>query len=169
MRLKTLLLGGGLLFSSMAWAQNEKELKGKIDMKTLMNDPSTSWFYKGVNSYQPNENMLNYIKSNRSNFNMVVVMSSWDDASREVIPALYKVMITGGSPEEQIVMFAADHKLETDAPVDYKVKKLPTIIIFKDGKEEGRIVGTPKESIEADISRILLSSSKKEKKEKDSE
>ena len=163
MRLKTLFLGVGLLCSSLVWAQNEKTIKGKIDMKTLMNDPSTTWFYKGVNDYQPNENMLNYIKSNRSNFNMVVVMSTWDDASKNIVPALYKVMITGGSPEEQIVMFAADQKMQTDAPVDYKVKKLPTIIVFKDGKEEGRIVGTPKESVEADLCRILLNSSKKEK------
>ena len=163
MRLKTLLLGGGLLFSSLAWAQNETVLKGKIDMKTLMNDSSTTWFYKGVNSYQPNDNMLNYIKTNRSNFNVVVVMGTWDKTSQEVVPALYKVMITGGSPDEQVVMYAADKKLETDAPVDYKVKKLPTIIVFKDGKEEGRIVGAPKESVEGDLSRILLSNSKKEK------
>lgn len=170
MRLKTLLLGGSLLFSTLAWAQNDndKVLKGKIDMKTLMNDPGTTWFYKGVNSYEPNDNMLNYIKANRSGFNMVVVMGTWDQTSREVVPALYKVMITGGSPDEQVVMFGADQKLQSDAPVDYKVKKLPTIIIFKDGKEEGRIVGAPKESVEADISRILLSSSKKEK-EKDKE
>ncbi|MFY0252760.1 thioredoxin domain-containing protein [Chitinophaga sp. 30R24] len=165
MRLKTLLLGGGLLFSSLAWAQNSKVLKGKIDMKTLMNDTATTWFYKGVNNYQPNDNMLNYIKTNRSNFNMVVVMGTWDEASREVVPALYKIMITGGSPDEQIVMFAADQHLQTDAPVDYKVKKLPTIIVFREGKEEGRIVGTPKESVEADLSRILLNSSKKGNKE----
>ena len=163
MRLKTLLLGGGLLFPSLAWAQNETVLKGKIDMKTLMNDSSTTWFYKGVNSYQPNDNMLNYIKTNRSNFNVVVVMGTWDKTSQEVVPALYKVMITGGSPDEQVVKYAADKKLETDAPVDYKVKKLPTIIVFKDGKEEGRIVGAPKESVEGDLSRILLSNSKKEK------
>jgi hypothetical protein len=163
MRLKTLLLGGALLFSSLAWAQDETALKGKIDMKTLMNDSTTTWFYKGVNSYQPNDNMLNYIKTNRSNFNVVVVMGTWDKTSQEVVPALYKVMITGGSPDEQVVMYAADRKMETGAPVDYKVKKLPTIIVFKEGKEEGRIVGEPKESVEGDLSRILLNNSKKEK------
>jgi thiol-disulfide isomerase/thioredoxin len=168
MRLKTLLLGGCLMFSSLAWAQSDaKVLKGKVEMKTLMNDPSTTWFYKGVNDYQPNDNMLNYIKANRSNFNLVVVMGTWDETSRQVVPQLYKVMITGGSPEEQVVMFGTDQKLQSDAPVDYKVKRVPTIIVFKDGKEEGRIVGTPKESIEGDLSRILLSSSKKEKADKE--
>lgn len=165
MRLKTLLLGGGLLFSTMAWAQNgnDKVMKGKIEMKALMQDQSTDWFYKGVNNYQPNDNMLNYIKANRTNYNLVVVMGTWDETSRKVVPELYKVMITAGSPEDQVLMFGADQKMQTDAPTDYKVKKLPTVIVFRDGSEVGRIVGTPKESIEGDLSRILLNSSKKEK------
>ena len=71
-------------------------------------------------------------------------------------------MITAGSPEDQVLMFGADQKLQTDAPTDYKVKKLPTVIVFRDGNEVGRIVGTPKESIEGDLSRILLNSTKKE-------
>ncbi|SHL84126.1 Thiol-disulfide isomerase or thioredoxin [Chitinophaga jiangningensis] len=172
MRLKMLLLGGGLLLSSLTWAQsnsNDKVLKGKIDMKTLMNGSDYTWFYKGVNDYQPNDNMLNYIKSNRSNFNVVAVLGTWDQTSRDVVPQLYKVMIMGGSPEEQVTMFGADQKMNTDAPTDYKVKKVPTIIVFKDGKEEGRIVGAPKESIEADLSRILLKSSKGDKPAKSEE
>ncbi|WP_161596877.1 thioredoxin family protein [Chitinophaga vietnamensis] len=163
MRLKTLLLGGSLLLSSLAWAQNGKALKGKVDMKTLMNGAEYSWFYKGVNSYEPNDNMLNYIKANRSNFSLVAIMGTWDETSRQVLPQLYKVMIMAGSPEDQVILFGADEKMQTDAPTDYKVKKVPTIIVFRDGKEEGRIVGAPKESVEADLSRILLKSSKKEK------
>ncbi|HVI44097.1 MAG TPA: thioredoxin domain-containing protein [Chitinophaga sp.] len=164
MRLKTLLLGSGLLCSTLAWAQNgnDKVLKGKIDMKTLMQDQSTAWFYKGVNNYQPNDNMLNYLKANRSNYNLVVVMGTWDEASRKIVPELYNVMIKAGSPDEQVLMFGADQKLETDAPTDYKVKKVPTIIVFRDGKEAGRIVGEPKESVEGDLARIILNSSKKE-------
>ncbi|RAJ75495.1 thiol-disulfide isomerase/thioredoxin [Chitinophaga dinghuensis] len=166
MRLKMLLLGGGLLFSTLTWAQSSSDnpvLKGKIDMKTLMNGKEYSWFYKGVNDYQPNDNMVNYIKANRSSFNIVAVLGTWDQASKEIIPQLYKVMILGGSPEEQVIMFGADQKMNTDAPTDYRIKKLPTIIVFKDGKEEGRIVGTPKESVEGELSRILLKSSKNEK------
>ncbi len=166
MRLKMLLLGGGLLFSTLTWAQSSSDapvLKGKIDMKTLMNGKEYSWFYKGVNDYQPNDNMVNYIKANRSSFNIVAVLGTWDQASKEIIPQLYKVMILGGSPEEQVIMFGADQRMNTDAPTDYKIKKLPTIIVFKDGKEEGRIVGTPKESVEGELSRILLKSSKNEK------
>lgn len=164
MRLKTLLLGGGLLFSSFAWAQDgAKELKGKIEMKTLMSDNAYAWFYTGVNKYQPNDAMVNYIKSNRTGFNIVAVVNTTDESSRKLLPQLYKVMILAGNPEQQVLLFGADNKLETGAPVDYKIKKVPTFIIMKDGKEQGRIAGDVSETVESDLARILLKMNKKDK------
>lgn len=170
MRLKSLLLGGCLLLSAMSWAQTtstasngKKVLKGKIDMKTLMNDSSAAWFYSGVNNYQPNENMLNYVKDNRGKFNVVAVIGTWDDGSRRLLPALYKVIILAGSPEEQILTFGADEKLQTDAPTDYKVKKLPAFIVFREGKEIGRVNADTEDTIESALAKILLKANRKEK------
>jgi hypothetical protein len=170
MRLKSLLLGGCLLLSAMSWAQTistasngKKVLKGKIDMKTLMNDSSAAWFYAGVNNYQPNDNMLNYIKENRGKFNVVAVIGTWDDASRKLLTALYRVIILAGSPDEQILTFGADEKLQTDAPTDYKVKKLPTLIVFREGKEIGRINADTEDTVESALAKILLKVNRKEK------
>lgn len=177
MRLKTILLGGGLLFSTLAWAQNSdnttaangKVLKGKIDMKTLANDSAFAWFYTGVNKYQPNDNMVNYIKANRDKFNVVAVIGTWNEQSRQLLPKLYKVMIMAGSPEEQVLIFGADEKLDAGAPQDYKVKKVPTFIMFTEGKEIGRITGDVSESVESELSRILLKANRKDKPEKGDE
>jgi hypothetical protein len=170
MRLKSLLLGACLLLSAMSWAQTtstasngKKVLKGKIDMKTLMNDSSAAWFYSGVNKYQPNDNMLNYVKVNRGKFNVVAVIGTWDDASRRALPALYKVIILAGSPDEQITTFGADEKLQTDAPTDYKVKKLPVFIIFREGKEIGRINADEPDTVESALAKVLLKANRKEK------
>lgn len=167
MRLKNLLLGGTLLFfATLASAQNgdnSKVLKGKLDLKALTSDSAYAWFYTGVNKYQPNDNMLNYIKSNRDKFNVVALIGTWDEQSRILFPQLYKVMVLAGSPETQMLIFGADQKLDTGAPTEYKLKKVPTFIILKEGKELGRISGSVDESIEADIAKILLKADKKEK------
>ena len=167
MRLKTLLLGGTLLlFATLTQAQNgssAKVLKGKLDLKALTSDSAFAWFYTGVNKYQPNENMLNYIKTNRDKFNLVALIGTWDEQSRQLFPKLYKVMVLAGSPETQMLIFGADEKLDTGAPQEYKLKKLPTFIILKEGKEIGRISGSVDESVEADLAKILLKSNKKEK------
>lgn len=171
MRLKSLLLVGSILLSTLTFAQTtsskapngKKVLKGKIEMKTLMNDSDFAWFYTGVNNYQPNDNMLNYIKDNRGTFNVVAVAGTWDDQSRRLLPALYKIMILAGSPDEQVTTYGVDEKLDGNTPQDYKAKKLPTFIFFRDGKEIGRISGDVGESLESDIAKILLKANRKDK------
>lgn len=171
MRLKSLLLAGGLLLSTLAWAQGntdkasnkKKVVKGKLTMQALMNDSELPWFYTGVNNYQANDNMLNYIKDNRGKFNVVAVAGTWDEQSQRLLPALYKIMILAGSPDEQVLTFGADEKMQTDAPQDYKVKKLPTFILFRDGKEIGRVSGEVGESLESDMAKILLKANRKDK------
>ncbi|SFN70322.1 Thiol-disulfide isomerase or thioredoxin [Chitinophaga sp. YR627] len=171
MRLKSLLLVGSLLLSTLTFAQTtasrasngKKVLKGKIDMQTLMNDSAFAWFYTGVNGYQPNDNMLNYIKDNRGKFNIVAVVGTWEDQSRQLLPQLYKIMILGGSPDEQVQTYGADEKMQTSTPQDYKVKKLPTFIVLREGKEIGRLNGEVGESLESDIARILLKANRKDK------
>jgi len=167
MRLKTLLLGGALLLTSLSWAQTsktDKVIKGRIEMKTFMNDQDLAWFYHGVNAYTPNDKMVDYIKSNRGKYNIIALIGTWDETSRQLLPKLYKTMILASS-EEQIMMWGADEKLQTDAPTDYKLKKVPTFIIMKDGKEEGRLVGDSKETIESEVARLLLKMNRKEKGE----
>ncbi|GAA0528663.1 thioredoxin family protein [Chitinophaga japonensis] len=166
MQLKTLLLGAALMFGCTTWAlaqngSSAKVLKGKLDLKTLTSDPGFSWFYTGVNKYQPNDNMLNYIKTNRDKFNVVALVGTWDEQSRLLFPQLYKVMVLAGSPETQMLIFGADEKLDTGSPLEYKLKKVPTFIVLKEGKEIGRITGNVDESVEADIAKILLKSNKK--------
>ena len=171
MRLKSLLLGTCLLLSTLSWAQNtvstasngRKIIKGKIEMKTLMNDSSFAWFYSGVNNYQPNDNMLNYVKDNRGKFNIVAVAGTWDDQTRSLLHKLYKVLILAGSPDEQLITYGTDEKLQSVTPQDYKVKKLPTFIVLREGKEIGRINGEVTESVEGDLARILLKANRKDK------
>ena len=165
MRLKTLFLGGTLLlFAALAHAQsNGKVLKGKLDLKTLTSDTAFSWFYTGVNKYQPNDNMLNYIKANRERFSLIAVIGTWDAQSRELFPQLYKVMVLAGAPETQMLILGADEHGDTGTPHDYKIKKMPTFIVMKDGKEIGRIAQAVNESVEADLAKILLKSDKKDK------
>jgi hypothetical protein len=167
MQLRSLLLVGSLLLSTFTFAQStintKKVIKGKIEMKTLTNDAETAWFYAGVNKYQPNENMLNYVKDNRGKFNVVAIVGTWDEESRRLLPALYKVIILAGSPEEQIITWGVDEKLQSDAPTDYKVKKVPTFIVFREGKELGRITGETKEPVESALAMILLKANKKDK------
>lgn len=171
MRLKSLLLGACLLLATLTYAQDasraangRKILTGRIEMKTLMNDSSFAWFYSGVNNYQPNDNMVNYIKDNRGKFTVVAVVGTWEDQSRILLPELYKVMILAGSPDEQISTYGVDEKLQgAKVPQDVKTKKLPAFVVMRDGKEIGRITGAPDDSLEGELAKVLLKANRKDK------
>lgn len=156
MRLQTVLLGCGLLLSSMTMAQSQ--LKGKIQMKQLTSDSAFAWFYTGVNRYDANTNMVNYIKTNKDKVQLVALVNTTDEASKKLLPAFYKVMILASVPEESIHLYGADNSGNTgDSVADgYKVKKLPVILVMRDGKEEGRISGSPKQTVEDDLAQIIM-------------
>lgn len=169
MRLHTVLLGCGLLLSSVTMAQNgtaDRQLKGKIQMKQLISDSAFAWFYTGVNRYQVNENMVNYLKSNKDEVQLVALVNTSDAASKELLPKFYKVMILASVPEESIHLYGFDNSGKSgDAVADgYKAKRLPVIMVMRDGKEEGRITGSPKETVEQDLAQIIMKMSKKEEK-----
>lgn len=159
MRLHTVLLGCGLLLSSVTMAQSGNgQLKGKIEMKQLTSDSAYAWFYTGVNRYSANTNMVNYIKTNKDKIQLVALVNTTDEASKKLLPAFYKVMILASVPEESIHLYGADNSGETGNAVadGYKVKRVPVILVMRDGKEEGRISGSPKQTVEDDLAQIIM-------------
>lgn len=166
MRFQRLLLGCGLLFSTAAMAQNGPQaVKGKLELKQLSNDSAFAWFYTGVNKYDVNANMVNYIKTNKDKIKLVALVNTADEASRKLLPAFYKVMILASVPEENIQMYGVDASGDSGNPAadGYKVKKVPTILVLSGGKEEGRITGGSKESVEQDLAQILMKMNAKKK------
>lgn len=158
-----------MLLSSVTMAQNgngAKQLKGRIQMKQLISDSAFAWFYTGVNKYQVNENMVNYIKTNKDKIQLVALVNTTDPASKELLPKFYKVMILSSVPEESIHLYGFDDSGNSgDAVADgYKTKRLPVIMVMRDGKEEGRINGSPKETVEQDLAQIIMKMNKKEEK-----
>jgi hypothetical protein len=55
-------------------------------------------------------------------------------------------------------MIAVDSKKQASGLdiTAYDIERVPTFIIYKEGKEIGRIIETPVQSLEADLQKILL-------------
>jgi hypothetical protein len=87
----------------------------------------------------------------------VVFAGTWDNASRQLLPAFYRVMMASSYPMNKITLYGVDHKLHTlgDEATQYHIQTLPTIIILHEGNELGRIQQKPIQSLEANIVAIL--------------
>ncbi len=134
-----------------------KELVGKLNMQMLVNDSAFSWFYSGINKYQPDTEWVHYIKYYRDSFRVVVFSSTWDRNSRVLLPSFYRTMISAGYPLNKITLYAVDHDLHAlnGEATQYHINKLPTIIVLHQDKELGRIEEVPVQSIEANLVAIL--------------
>jgi thiol-disulfide isomerase/thioredoxin len=86
-------------------------------------------------------------------------MGSWCGDSQEQVPKFYKIISLLNFDENKIQLIAVDrkkHAREYDALVQsLNIELIPTFIFYKNGKEIGRIIETPKETLEADILEIL--------------
>jgi thiol-disulfide isomerase/thioredoxin len=73
------------------------------------------------------------------------------------VSAFFKILDLADTPLLQPAYFGVPEAKDKRAPYTEgkDIVKLPTFIVFVDGREAGRIVETPQRSVEEDLVRIL--------------
>ena len=99
-----------------------------------------------------------YLKAYRDRLTFLVFSGTWCDDSQILIPKFYRILDEAQFPEKAVTLYGVDREkksLHGEAEKNL-ITKSPTIIVYKDGKEIGRIVELVKKSIEVDIKEMLL-------------
>jgi len=122
----------------------------------------SSWFQKEYNSYNVDTSTINLTTNELKGINVQIILGTWCSDSREQVPRLFKILDYAGFPESRILMIAVDRsKKAGDYDVaSLKIELVPTIILYKDDAEVGRIIETPRMSLEEDMVEILFTSRK---------
>lgn len=129
-------------FETFSERPNEKTLKGVINREVLKADSSAGWFDENYKAYIPHKEGLATFQEYRDSVQLLVFMGTWCDDSHFVIPRLYAMIDAAGFAESHITLLGADRKKQTWGGImeALAVKNLPTIIIYHNGKELGRVV-----------------------------
>jgi thiol-disulfide isomerase/thioredoxin len=148
----------GIMFTSKAQAQDktpDQVLLGPITIEQLLDFPD--WFGADFISFDPSKYYCDQIVEKMSDVSFVCVLGTWcGDAKREV-PRLIKVLQAVNFDPKNLKMYGVDrNKIAPGGEqAQYSVEKVPTIILFRNGKELGRIVEQTSKSMEQDILAIL--------------
>jgi hypothetical protein len=134
----------------------EKILTGKITAKTLR---SERWYRVGYRNYKPDNTVIDSLKLFKG-YTLLIFGGNWCSDTRTQLPAMMKVLKLLGL-EKQCQIYFTDRKKECPNcgdfdPKKYKIEFVPTFIVLDStGKEKGRIIETPKSTLEKDLLKIL--------------
>ena len=131
---------------------------GKIDWEDWKKN--AGWKDYDAKSYLPDEmkiKKLNNIFKENNNLVFVVFSGNWCSDSEDEVPKFYKLMNQTGFNQDKISLYGVDRNKQepTGEAVNFKIEKVPTVIILNDDNEVGRIVEFPFISWEDDLLTIF--------------
>lgn len=131
--------------------------KGKMAFADLERESSFDWLKSNQAFYIPDAANVAFLKEHLPHYKLVVFMGTWCDDSQFLVPQLYKLLSDIHYPMDQYTMYGVDRKKTSnhDEHITYKIEKVPTIILFRDNKEVGRITELVKKSIDSDLAEII--------------
>lgn len=134
--------------------------KGLITKYLLQNQPLFSWYKQNQESYHPKDSLITAMSlaaTQKQSF--ILFGGSWCDDTQFILSRFFKLQEVSGYPDSGIDFFAVDREKKSigNLTAAFQVFRVPTIIVFKEGKETGRVVeyGTSG-NWENDLLKLLL-------------
>lgn len=149
--MKQFILAAIVVFSAqVALAQTEisrdasgnKILKGFISKQELATDTAFTWFAQNQQGYTPNQDALQALKANRDSINIIAFGGTWCGDTKYILPKFFVLADAAGLSPDRITLIGVDHSKKTIQHLSeaFGIINVPTIIVFKNGKEVGRVV-----------------------------
>ncbi len=132
-------------------------LKGNVMYRDLEREPTFGWMKTNAEKYSPDANSIKYLSEHLPNYKIVVFLGTWCEDSQYLIPKLHKLLGLTNYPMGSYMMFGVDRAKTSlnEEQMLYKIVNVPTIILYKDNREAGRIVETVQATLEADLIKII--------------
>lgn len=133
-------------------------LLGYFSVDQLKREPHSTWFNKGFDEYQPDQDALNSLLAiPHEGHTIKIVTGTWCPDSRREVPRFMRILDLWKFPLTSLTFIGVD-----DAKISpvgeysmLNIQRVPTFIIFINNIEAGRIIENPLTSLEQDMVNIL--------------
>lgn len=135
----------------------QENLVGEIGKAALLEPPYRSWYTKNHSSYIPDHMSVNSLTAKLNGVQVKVFMGTWCHDSQREVPRLFKILESLSFDQNNLTLVSLSLDKSTPSGLEkgLDIQRTPTFIFFKDGTELGRIVETPRDSLENDILKIV--------------
>lgn len=119
-----------------------KILKGFISREALQNDTAFNWYAPNAKAYSPEAGAQAGLKVHADSLQLVAFMGTWCGDSHFIIPKFFTLLDAAGFPGNHVTVIGVDRAKKTPGHLAeaLQVINVPTLIVFKNGKELGRVV-----------------------------
>jgi len=132
-------------------------LVGPCSRNGLEHGIFSRYFNEEYNNYHPNASDVKAVAKKINKTTITIVFGSWCGDSRMQVGRFYKVLDDAGFDKSHVKNIAVLRSIKagnTDIS-GLHIRRVPTFIVSYKGKEIGRIVESPRVSLEADLAAIL--------------
>jgi thiol-disulfide isomerase/thioredoxin len=132
-------------------------LIGYCDRSGLEQGFFGAYFSSQNELYMPKESIIKKLTEVINKVQITIVFGSWCPDSRLQMGRFFKILDETGYKEKNLTIIGVDRtKNALSVNIEnLNIERVPTFIVFQDGKELGRIVESPKKSLEEDLWKIV--------------
>ena len=136
-------------------------LLGKGTRERLAQPPFDVWYTKNYETYTVDSNTAAQIKPLLKNKEFLLFMGTWCGDSRREVPRMYKILDYCRVKASQIQLInlnnsdTAYKQSPGHEEQGLNIRRVPTLLIFENNREVGRVVESPVTSLEKDILAIV--------------
>jgi thiol-disulfide isomerase/thioredoxin len=130
-------------------------LIGEITKKELYKE--CPLFKENADAYVPDRAAVAAIKRIKDRIDIVMFLGTWCGDSQRESPKLLKLLDAAGNSKISLTMLGVDTAKDEGKGLSrkYNIERVPTILFMKNGKELGRIIENPKDTMETDFLAIV--------------
>ncbi len=133
------------------------DLVGFADKESFQQAPYKTWFTQKFNTYEPNPSTVASLKESLKGIKIKGFMGTWCGDSKRETPHFYKILKQTGFNLNnfQLITVNRSKKTPDNLQEGFNIKRVPTFIFYKNGKEIGRYVEYARESLEEDMLKVV--------------
>ncbi|MDX6748022.1 thioredoxin family protein [Polaribacter sp. PL03] len=140
-----------------ATKNKQGDLVGFANKESFNQAPYNSWFTQNFDTYKPDEATITSLKKELKGVTIKGFMGTWCGDSKRETPHFYKILELTNFNLKDLTLVTVNRSKKTPDNLQegLDIKRVPTFIFYKKGKEIGRFVEYARETLEKDMLKIV--------------
>ena len=132
-------------------------LIGIANKENFLEAPFNEWFTPNYDAYETDKEVMAKLTPLLKDITIKAFMGTWCGDSQEQTPVFYKILDEANFDFNNLVLITVNRSKVTPDNLQegLNIERVPTFIVYKNSKEIGRFVEYPRESVEADLLKIV--------------